>query len=102
MVNSSPGVHPKPRFGPILDSTEYVHHLDPFSQPSPGPCPSLFGPLLVLFFNNLVHRSTNTGLGSTTSAPRGGDTEDNEQEVRTGRSQGSRPSGHARTKEEAR
>jgi len=23
MVKSSPGVHPKPRVGPILDSTEY-------------------------------------------------------------------------------
>jgi len=46
----------------------------------------------------LNHRSTNTGLGITTSAPRGGDIKDKEREVRTGRSQGSRPSGHARTK----
>ena len=34
----------------------------------------------------LNHRSTNTGLGSTTSAPRGGDIEDKEREVRAGRS----------------
>jgi len=27
------------------------------------------------FFSTLVHKSTNTGLGSTTSAPRGGDIE---------------------------
>jgi len=51
--------------------------------------------------NKLNHRSTNTGLGSTTSAPRGGDIKDKEREVRAGRNQGSRPSGHARTKEEA-
>ena len=54
------------------------------------------------FSYKLVHRSTNTGLGSTTSAPRGGDIKDKEQKMRTGRSQGSRPSGHERTKEEAR
>ena len=52
--------------------------------------------------NQLNNRSTNTGLVSTTSAPRGGDIKDKEREVRAGRSQGSRPSGHARTKEEAR
>jgi len=52
--------------------------------------------------NQLNHRTTNTGLGSTTSAPRGGDIGDKEREVRAGRSQGSRPSGHARTTEEAR
>jgi len=50
----------------------------------------------------LVHKSTNTGLGSTTSAPRGGDIGDKEREVRAGRSQGSRPSSHARTKKEAK
>jgi len=55
-----------------------------------------------VILNKLNHRSTNTGLGSTTSAPRGGDIEDKEREVRAGRSQGSRPSGHSRTKEEAR
>jgi len=54
-----------------------------------------------IFLNKLNHRSTNTGLGSTTSAPRGGDIGDEEREVRAGRSQGSRPSRHARTKEEA-
>ena len=48
--------------------------------------------LLTTFFNKLDHRSTNTGLGSTTSAPRGGDIKDKEREVRAGRSQGSRPS----------
>jgi len=37
--------------------------------------------------NKLNHRSTNTGLGSTTSAPRGGDIKDKEREVRAGRSQ---------------
>jgi len=52
--------------------------------------------------NKFNHRSTNNGLGSTASAPRGGDIGDKEREVRAGRSQGSRPSGHARTKEEAR
>jgi len=57
---------------------------------------------LLYFFNKLNHRSTNTGLGSTTGAPRGGDIGDKEREVRAGRSQGSRPSGHARTNEEAR
>jgi len=36
-------------------------------------------------FYKLVHRSTNTGLGSTTSAPRGGDIEDIEREVGAGR-----------------
>jgi len=35
-----------------------------------------------------VHKSTNTGLGSTTSAPRGGDVGGKEREVRAGRSQG--------------
>ena len=47
------------------------------------------------FLNKLVHKSTNTGLGSTTSAPRDGDIEDKEREVRAGRfagrSQGSGP-----------
>ena len=57
---------------------------------------------IAYFFNKLNHRSTNTGLGSTTSAPRGGDITDKNREVRAGRRQGSRPSGHARTKEEAR
>ena len=40
----------------------------------------------VYFLNKLNHRSTNTGLGSTTSAPRGGDINDKEREVRAGRS----------------
>jgi len=31
--------------------------------------------------NKLVHKSTNTGLSSTTSAPRGGDIEDKERGV---------------------
>jgi len=44
-----------------------------------------------LFLVKLVHKSTNTGLGSTTSAPRGEDIGDKEREVRAGRSQGSRP-----------
>ena len=65
---------------------------------TPG-CAALY---LFIFENKLNHRSTNTGLGSTTSAPRGGDIGDKEREVRAGRSQGSRPSGRARTKEEAR
>ena len=43
------------------------------------------------FFNKLNHRSTNTGLGSTTSVPRGGDITDKKREVRAGRRQGSRP-----------
>jgi len=51
-----------------------------------------------VYLYKLNHKSTNTGLGSTRSAPRGGDIGDKEREVRTGRSQGSRPSGHARTK----
>jgi len=34
----------------------------------------------------LVHKSTKTGLGITTSAPRGGDIGDKEREVRAGRS----------------
>jgi len=58
-------------------------------------------PPVCLFLNKLNHRCTNTGLGSTTSAPRGFDIKDKERQVRAGRSQSSRPSGHAITKEEA-
>ena len=58
--------------------------------------------IYILFLNKLNHRSTNTDLVSTTSAPRGGDITDKKREVRAGRRQGSRPSGHARTKDEAR
>jgi len=46
---------------------------------------------IYIYINKLVHMSFNTGLGSTTSAPRGRDIEDHIREVRAGRSQGSRP-----------
>jgi len=49
----------------------------------------------LFLLKKLNHRSTNTGLGTTTRAPRGGDITDNKREVRAGRRQGSRPSGHA-------
>jgi len=57
---------------------------------------------IIILSTRLAHKSTNTCLGSTSSAPRGGDIEDKEREARTGRRQGSRPSGYARGKEEAR
>ena len=56
---------------------------------------------LNFFSIQLVHTKHNTGVGSTTSAPRGGDIQDKEG-VWAGRSQGSGPSGYGRTKEEAR
>jgi len=57
---------------------------------APGTCELLFNAwaahrAFVLVLNKLVHRSTNTDLGSTTSAPRGGDIQDKEREVRAGR-----------------
>jgi len=69
----------------ILDKSDSV-------RPRAGADPAhAWGAFFLL--KKLNHISTNTGVGSTTSAPRGGDIKDKEREVRAGRSQGSRPSG---------
>jgi len=69
----------------LLDSIRYVRTAQVHGSPVLVP--------QYYFLNKLVHKSTSTGLGSTTSAPRGGGIEDTEREVWAGRSQGSRPSG---------
>jgi len=53
----------------------------------------------VLFSSKLVHKSTNTDLGNTTSTPRGRDIKDKERKVRAGKSQSKRAKGVREPKE---